>query len=68
LKFDLLSDLSTAVHRQFGAWGDKSVFGTLYKGVLRSTMIIDGEGKITHAMYGVKSTGHVESLLNLLSN
>lgn len=68
LKFDLLSDLSTAVHRQFGAWGDKNVFGRLYKGVLRSTMIIDAEGKITHAMYEVKSTGHVENLLDLLSN
>ena len=68
LKFDLLSDFSTAVHRQFGAWGDKSVFGRLYKGVLRSTMIIDPEGKILHAMYGVKSTGHVEYLLELLDN
>ncbi len=68
LKFDLLSDVSTAVHRQFGAYGDKSVFGRLYKGVLRSTMIIDPEGKILHAMYGVKSTGHVEYLLELLSD
>ena len=68
LKFDLLSDFSTAVHRQFGAWGDKSVFGRLYKGVLRSTMIIDPDGKILHAMYGVKSTGHVEHLLELLDN
>ena len=67
-KFDLLSDFSTAVHRQFGAWGDKSVFGRLYKGVLRSTMIIDPEGKILHAMYGVKSTGPVEYLLELLDN
>ncbi len=68
LKFDLLSDFSTAVHRQFGAWGDKSVFGRLYKGVLRSTMIIDPDGKILHAMYGVKSTGHVEHLLELLDS
>lgn len=68
LKFDLLSDLSTAVHKQFGAWGDKSVFGRLYKGVLRSTMIIDANGKIEHAMYGVKSTGHVDHLLQLLDS
>ena len=68
LKFDLLSDFSTAVHRQFGAYGDKSVFGRLYKGVLRSTMIIDPAGKILHAMYGVKSTGHVEHLLELLAD
>ena len=68
LKFDLLSDFSIAVHKQFGAFGDKSVFGRLYKGVLRSTMIIDAEGKITHAMYGVKSTGHVEHLLELLAD
>ena len=68
LKFDLLSDFSTAVHRQFGAWGDKSVFGRLYKGVLRSTMVIDAQGKIVHAMYGVKSTGHVDHLLELLDN
>ena len=68
LKFDLLSDLSTAVHKQFGAYGDKSVFGRLYKGVLRSTMIIDKEGKIQRAMYGVKSTGHVEHLLEMLKS
>jgi peroxiredoxin Q/BCP len=68
LKFDLLSDFSTAVHRQFGAWGDKSVFGRLYKGVLRSTMVIDPNRKILHAMYGVKSTGHVEHLLELLTD
>jgi len=68
LKFDLLSDLTTAVHKQFGAYGDKSVFGRLYKGVLRSTMIIDKEGKIQHAMYGVKSTGHVEHLLEMLKS
>ena len=66
LKFDLLSDLTTAVHKQFGAFGDKSVFGRLYKGVLRSTMIIDKNGKIQHAMYGVKSTGHVDHLLEIL--
>ena len=68
LKFDLLSDFSAAVHRQFGAWGDKSVFGRLYKGVLRSTMIIEPDGKILHAMYGVKSTGHVEHLLELMDS
>mgnify|MGYP002279700341 FL=1 len=68
LKFDLLSDLSTAVHKQFGAYGDKSVFGRLYKGVLRSTMIIDKDGAIKHAMYGVKSTGHVEHLLEMLKS
>lgn len=63
LTFDLLSDPDMKVHKLYGAFGEKSIYGRLYKGVLRSTMIIDSQGKIQEALYNVKATGHTQMLL-----
>ena len=60
LGFDLLSDHDLAAHHAFGAVGEKSLFGRLYRGVLRSTVLIDGNGLIEKAFYRVKLTGHAE--------
>ena len=38
------------------------MYGKKVQGVLRSTVVVDGEGTLTHALYNVKATGHVESL------
>ena len=62
LKFDLLSDEALDVHKAFGAFGKKSLYGRLYHGVLRSTFVVDEKGKIALALYNVKATGHVASL------
>lgn len=62
LNFPLLSDADLAVHKAFGAWGEKSLYGKTVTGVLRSTFVIDGEGTITLPLYNVKATGHVASL------
>ena len=62
LSFPLLSDEDLAVHHAYGAFGEKSMYGKKVQGVLRSTFVIDGEGTLTHALYNVKATGHVESL------
>ena len=62
LSFPLLSDEDLAVHHAYGAFGEKSMYGKKVQGVLRSTFVLDGEGTLTHALYNVKATGHVESL------
>jgi peroxiredoxin Q/BCP len=66
LKFDLLSDPDHQVMESFGAWGTKVNYGKETTGVIRSTFVIDQEGKIEHALYGVKAKGHVERLIKLL--
>ena len=62
VNFPLLSDKGLAVHRAYGAWGEKSLYGKTVTGVLRSTFVIDATGKIEFALYNVKATGHVASL------
>lgn len=66
LKFQLLSDADLAVHKTYGAYGTKSMYGKTYEGVLRSTFVVDEEGNLKLALYNVKATGHVESLRNQL--
>ncbi|MFM1784880.1 MAG: hypothetical protein RLZZ579_1157 [Actinomycetota bacterium] len=68
LTFDLLSDPDMKVHKLYGAFGEKSIYGRLYKGVLRSTMIINSQGKIQEALYNVKATGHTQMLLRKIGN
>ncbi len=62
LNFDLLSDPELGVHKAFGAYGAKKLYGREYVGVLRSTFAIDETGEITLALYNVKATGHVTML------
>ena len=66
LHFDLLSDEALEVHKAYGAYGTKKLYGREYQGVLRSTFVIDEKGVLTHALYNVKATGHVEMLKKLL--
>ncbi|TFB71403.1 thioredoxin-dependent thiol peroxidase [Cryobacterium glaciale] len=62
VNFPLLSDTGLEVHRAYGAWGEKNLYGKIVTGVLRSTFVLDEAGVITHALYNVKATGHVASL------
>lgn len=62
LNFVLLSDPQHAYMEKVGAWGEKNLYGKIVTGVIRSTLILDEKGKVTHAMYGVKATGHVAKL------
>jgi peroxiredoxin Q/BCP len=63
LTFSLLSDPEKATLEAFGAYGEKMMYGRKVTGVIRSTMIIDADGKIEEARYNVKATGHVAKLL-----
>ncbi|GAB3030213.1 thioredoxin-dependent thiol peroxidase [Parafrigoribacterium mesophilum] len=62
LNFPLLSDPSLDVHNAYGAYGEKSLYGKIVTGTLRSTFVLDESGTIEHALYNVKATGHVASL------
>ena len=66
LNFSLLSDPELEVHKTYGAYGVKKLYGREYTGVLRSTFAIDEKGKISLALYNVKATGHVAMLRKLL--
>ena len=63
LTFPLLSDPDHAVEQAYGAYGEKMMYGKKSVGVIRSTFVIDADGKVAQAQYGVKATGHVERLL-----
>jgi peroxiredoxin Q/BCP len=62
LSFQLLSDPDLAAHRSFGAFGEKNLYGRVYTGVLRSTIVTDEKGNINQALYNVKATGHTNML------
>jgi thioredoxin-dependent peroxiredoxin len=67
LTFPLVSDPDHAVHEAYGAWGEKTLYGRKSVGVIRSTFVIDADGKVAQAMYGVKATGHVGRLMKDLA-
>jgi peroxiredoxin Q/BCP len=62
LTFPLLSDPDRGVLRAYGAYGEKMLYGKTSVGVIRSTFVVDADGKIEHALYAVKATGHVARL------
>ncbi len=62
LTFPLLSDPSKEVLTAYGAYGEKSLYGKLVTGVIRSTFVVDEHGVLTSASYGVKAKGHVAKL------
>lgn len=66
LTFPLLSDTERQVMAQWGAYGRKQLYGRTVVGVIRSTFVIDEEGTVQVAQYGVRATGHVAKLLREL--
>lgn len=66
LNFPLLIDEDHKVAESYGAWGEKKNYGKTYEGIVRSTFVIDENGKIAEAQYNVKATGHVARLQEAL--
>ena len=62
LTITLLSDADRSVMNSYGAFGEKKLYGKTVEGVLRSTFVVDEEGKIALAQYNVKAAGHVAKL------
>jgi thioredoxin-dependent peroxiredoxin len=67
LTFPLLSDPDRKVLTAYGAFGEKKMYGKTVQGVIRSTFVIDEDGKVALAQYNVKATGHVAKLRRDLS-
>ncbi len=67
LPYDLLSDPDHAVLEAWGAWGEKSMYGKSYMGVIRSHWIIDEEGRIADARIKVSPTESVELVTQFLA-
>ena len=65
--FPLLCDEDRTVLAAYGAYGEKMMYGKKVTGVIRSTFVIGPTGKIEHAWYGVKATGHVARLIKDLA-
>jgi peroxiredoxin Q/BCP len=62
LTFPLLADEDHAVALAYGAWGEKLIDGEVQEGIVRSTVVLDPDGKVKLAQYQVKAQGHVEKL------
>ncbi|GAA2966538.1 thioredoxin-dependent thiol peroxidase [Glutamicibacter bergerei] len=62
LNFPLLADEDHKVAEAYGAWGEKKNYGRTYEGLIRSTVVLDEQGKVTLAQYNVRATGHVAKL------
>ncbi len=68
LPFLLLSDEDHSVAEKYGVWGEKQMYGKKYFGILRTTFVIDEQGKIARVFTQVKPEGHGEEVLGALSS
>lgn len=66
LPFRLISDPEHQLTEAFGAWGEKKMYGKTYMGLLRTTFLIDEEGKISHVIPKVITKDHANQILELL--
>ncbi len=67
LNFPLLSDPDHQVAEAYGAWGTKKMYGREYQGILRSTFVIDPEGRIEKVYARVKPAEHAGQVVSDLS-
>ena len=54
------------MHKLYGAYGEKKLYGKVHVGVIRSTLVINPDGSVAIARYNVRAKGHVDSLLKAL--
>jgi len=66
LPFTLLADEGKDTIKAFGAWGEKSMYGKTYEGILRSTFVFGPDGKLKKVFPKVKPEGHAEEILACL--
>lgn len=66
LKMDLLADTSGELCESYGVWQEKEKNGVKKMGIVRSTFIINKQGQIAEAIYGVSADGHAEQVLGLV--
>jgi thioredoxin-dependent peroxiredoxin len=66
LDFTLLADQDNGVAKAYGAWGEKSMYGKKYEGIIRSALLLDGEGKVLQTWYKVSPKDTVPKVLEAL--
>jgi len=67
LKFDLIADTDTKILETYGVWGEKSMYGKKYMGVLRTTFVIDGNGIIEAIFDKVETKNHSSQIITSLN-
>lgn len=63
LPFPLIADEDKSVHEKYGTWGEKSMYGKKYMGTLRTTFVIDEDGKIEEVIEKVRTKDHANQIL-----
>lgn len=63
LKVTLVGDPAKEILEAYGAFGEKKNYGKTVMGVIRSTIVVDEDGKVEHAFYNVRATGHVAKII-----
>ena len=66
LPFPLLSDTSHEMLEDYGVWQEKSMYGMTYMGIVRTTIVVDPDGRIAKIFNDVKPDGHSKEILNYL--
>jgi peroxiredoxin Q/BCP len=66
LGFTLLSDQDNTIAKTYGAWGEKSMYGKKYEGIIRSSLLIDEQGKVIETWYKVSPKDTVDKVLKTL--
>ncbi|MFT4245292.1 MAG: thioredoxin-dependent thiol peroxidase [Micrococcaceae bacterium] len=67
LPFTLLSDEGKSIATSYATFGEKKNYGKIFQGIIRSTFVVDEDGKIALAKYNVKATGHVARIMKELA-
>jgi thioredoxin-dependent peroxiredoxin len=66
LPFPLLADTDHSIASAYGAWGEKSMYGRKYQGILRTTFLIDPDGRVSRVFEQVRPAGHASEVLAAL--
>ena len=64
--FNLIADTEKKILEAYGAWGEKSMYGKKYMGVLRTTYVIDEDGKIEEVFEKVQTKDHTNQIIKVL--
>lgn len=68
LTVPLLSDEAHTVLEAFGVWGDKSLYGKIFQGIIRTTVLIGPDGRVINIWRNVKVDGHADAVLSYVEN
>ena len=66
ISVELLADVEGELCEKYGVWQERESHGEKKMGILRSTFVIDKQGKLAHALYDVKPKGHAQAVLGLI--